>query len=74
LKARIRLKELLLQHKVSINKLSIETGISRQTLTNWCEHPLSRVEIDKVNKVCNHFGCNIKDFLEFVEEPKKAGA
>ncbi len=74
LKARIRLKELLLKNNVSINKLSKETGISRSTLKRWYDKPIGKVEIDKLNKVCNYFDCNIKDFIEFVENEEKAGA
>lgn len=53
---------------VSLRRVARETGISRPTLVRWLHTAQKQIDARKVAILCNYFDCDIRDFLEFVEE------
>lgn len=65
---RIKLRELLAERRLSITKVSKDTGISRATLTGLYYHHGRGMQIKTLNTLCNYF--NITP-LELFEEIKQ---
>ena len=57
------LKELLNRNNISINKLSIETGLSRPTLTSLMNNESKGIQFDTLEKLLDYFNISISDFL-----------
>lgn len=74
MKARIKIKELLSDRRLSVSQVSRDTGISRTTLATWRDRPIAKVEIEKINTICNYFGLSFAELVEMVDDRKKAGA
>lgn len=53
---------------VSLTRIARETGVSRETLGRWLHTAQKQIDARKVAILCNYFDCDIRDFLEFVEE------
>lgn len=52
---RINLKKLIIERRLSITKVSKDTGISRTTLTGLYYHPGKGIQIKTLNTLCNYF-------------------
>lgn len=52
---RINLKKLIIERRLSITKVSKDTGISRTTLTGLYYHPGRGIQIKTLNTLCNYF-------------------
>ncbi|MEN2765740.1 helix-turn-helix domain-containing protein [Ornithinibacillus xuwenensis] len=68
LQEQIEKKQMKLQKFVSLRQISRETGISRPTLDRWLHTAQKQIDARKVAILCNYFECDIRDFLEFVQE------
>lgn len=56
------------EHKIrSINQLSKETGITRQTLTRIYNEESNQLDFATIEKLCVFFDCDIADLL-YLEE------
>ena len=69
---KIKLHELMGKHKIrSINKLSIETGITRQTLTRMYNEESTQLDFATIGKLCDFFDCDVGELLVLVDEPEQ---
>lgn len=60
---KINLKELMEKNKISINKLSNETGLSRPTLTSLLNNDSKGVQFDTLETLLDYFNISIADLL-----------
>lgn len=57
------LKRYLEEHKISINKLSEETGVSRKTLTALANNTASSVQFSILETLLDYFQVSLEDFI-----------
>lgn len=62
------LSRLMGERKLKIADVSNETGINRGTITRLYHETAVRVEFEVVEKLCRYLDCEIKDFLEIVDD------
>jgi putative transcriptional regulator len=65
---RIKLNELLEQHKMNQVTLSELTGIRQATISNMFHAGTKRIQIEQINAICRVFGCTVDDLLEYVPD------
>lgn len=58
-----RLRILMAEQRISITKLSIETGISRTTLTNIYYERAKGITFETLYKLCTHLKCTPNDLV-----------
>ena len=61
------LKELLEKNKLSINKLSMETGLSRPTLTSLLNNDSKGIQFDTLETLLDFFNIPISDFFTITD-------
>lgn len=61
------LKELLKKNKLSINKLSYETGLSRPTLTSLLNNDSKGIQFDTLETLLDFFDISISDFFTITD-------
>lgn len=64
----IKLKELMREKNLSINKVSIETGISRPALTALVNNESKGIQFDTLEKIIDYFNVSISDVLSVENE------
>ena len=62
---RCRLSSLLGDRKLKIADVARDTGINRGTLTRLYYETAERIELDVLDKLCAHFGCEVQDLLKY---------
>ncbi|MEK5065926.1 helix-turn-helix domain-containing protein [Cytobacillus sp. FSL R5-0596] len=68
-KVKTRLHVLMGEKKIrSINQLSKETGITRQTLTRIYNEESNQLDFATIEKLCEFFECDLGDLLYLDEE------
>lgn len=60
--------ELRVGHRVSLKDLSNETGIHLSTLSRIANQKASNTTIGNIEKICNFFGCQIQELVEFIPD------
>lgn len=66
---KVKLSELMGVHKIkSFSALEKETGITRKTLTKLYDGEGKGIDYDTLNKLCDHFNCNVGDLLEYIPD------
>lgn len=71
---RIHLSRLLGENKEKLADLIRSTGLARNTVSGLYHETTSRLDIDTLNAICQHYECSIGDLLEYVpEQDHKAG-
>lgn len=64
MKVKNRLHILMGEKRIrSINQLSKDTGITRQTLTRIYNEEAERLDFETIGTLCDYFGCEIGDLL-----------
>jgi putative transcriptional regulator len=64
-----KLHEQMLKHKVrNISELARVTELDRRTLTNIWDEKNKRIDYETLNKLCEHFDCNVGDLLEYIPD------
>lgn len=67
---RYKLKELIARksfdegRRVTLDEVSAETGISRNTLSRIANKRGYSTTIDAIDRLCEYFDCEIKDLIE----------
>ncbi len=56
--------------KITLNKVSEETGISRATLNRIVNVPGFKTNSDAINSLCNFFECTPAELIEYTPDPK----
>ncbi len=65
---RCHLSRLMGERKMKIIDVARETGLNRNTITLLYKEDAKRIDLDAIDKLCNLFGCEVGDLLEYVPE------
>ena len=65
---KIKVSNLLGEHKMSMKQLSELTGIRPNTISNLYHEDIKRIEITQIEALCRAFHCRVEDIFEYVEE------
>jgi len=57
-----RMKE---KRKISLTEVHELTGVSRPTLQAWENNTVTRFDTDVIERLCQYFGVNLSDLLEY---------
>ncbi|MBR2387942.1 MAG: helix-turn-helix transcriptional regulator [Clostridia bacterium] len=60
---RRRIKELCIEHRITINKLSTISGITQSTLNNIISGRNNSATISTIKKICDGLEISIQDFF-----------
>lgn len=60
---RCRILELCKEHRITVNKLSIISGITQSTLNNIVSGRNSTTTVSTIKKICDGLGITIEDFF-----------
>ena len=66
------LSRLMGEHQLKIADVARETGLHRNTITLLYKETASRVELETVEKLCELFGCEVGDLLEYIPGREQA--
>ena len=56
------------EEKITLNKVSEETGISRATLNRIVNTPGFKTNTDAINALCHFFECTPADLIEYKKD------
>lgn len=65
---KIKISNLLGEHKMTMKQLSEITGIRPNTISNLYHEEVQRIELKQIEALCKAFGCRIEDIFEYVEK------
>lgn len=65
---RILLRELLFERRWSRAELSRATGIRPNTIGDYYNELVDRVNLEHLNLICSALNCNISDILEYTPD------
>lgn len=68
---RIKLSDLLGQHKMTQAALSRATKIRPATISKMYYEESKRLDISQLNRICNVFNCEISDLIEYIPDEKQ---
>ncbi len=68
---KIKLSTLLGKHKMNQKTLSELTKIRPATISKMYYEETKRIDIDKLNRICSVFNCEISELLEYVPDSKQ---
>ncbi|GKT14971.1 hypothetical protein AVHY2522_06525 [Acidovorax sp. SUPP2522] len=71
---RIHLSRLLGENKEKLADLIRSTGLARNTVAGLYHETTSRLDIETLNAICQHYQCGVADLLEYVPEPEGAAS
>ena len=60
------------ERKEKLSDLIRSTGLARNTLTGLYRESTSRIDLDTLNAICQHYGCEVSELLEHVPDSKAA--
>lgn len=74
--ARLRFeKEQATGEKQTFERMNGATGLSTSTLIRFFKRePLDRIDAGTIGAMCEYFGCDLCDLLEYVPDRARAGA
>jgi len=58
------------ENKLKISDLARATGLHRNSISLLYKEEANRVELDTINKLCEHFKCEVSDLFEYIPEKK----
>lgn len=58
------LSQLMGIHKLKVADVARATGLNRSTITALYDEKATRIDLETIEKLCNHFNCQIGDLLE----------
>lgn len=65
---KIKVSNLLGEHKMTMKQLSERTGIRPTTISDLYHERTKRIQIDHIEKLCKVFNCQVGDIFECQEE------
>ena len=68
---KIKLDELIVNKKISKNKLGHLAEMQRTQINNYCHNEITRLDTDVLARICTVVECDIGDLLEFVPPTEK---
>ena len=66
-KVEIKLKELMEDQNISINKLSQASQMQRYQLKKYMNNKVQRIDLQVLSRLCYVLECNVEDILEYKE-------
>lgn len=63
----IKLSRMMGDRRISIRKLSEETGIARTTLSAYYNDERDRINLNHFEILCKYFDCDLMDLLEYTK-------
>ena len=70
-KVHLKLKEIMDEQQISINKLACRTEMQRTQLKAYLNGDIQRVDLAILARLCYVLDCNISDLLEY-NQPESA--
>ena len=70
---RCHLARLMGEHKMRISDVIRETGISRNTLTLLYKEDAQKLDLMALDKLCEFFGCEVHEILEWIPSKSSVG-
>ena len=67
---RIKVSDLLGKHKMTQASLAIATNIRPATISKIYYEESKRLDIFKLDRICNFFNCEISDLIEYIPDDK----
>lgn len=58
------LSRLMGERRIKIAELARDTGINRGTLTRLFHEHATRIDLDVIDQLCGHLGCQVGDLFE----------
>lgn len=70
---KLKLKDLLETHSLTISEFSTDTGLARSTITPMVNKPndVKALKLETINVICDYFGVSTDELIEFIPETKK---
>lgn len=68
---RIKLRELMEQQNISINKLAFRSEMQRTQLKSYIRGDIQRVDLDILSRLCYALECDLSDLLEYIPPNNK---
>lgn len=63
------LSKIMGEKKLKISDLSNATGINRGTLTRLYKETATRIDLDVMDKLCQHLECDMCELFEYRDRP-----
>ena len=64
-----RLAILMAEHGIkTMTELSEETGLDKNTVSNWYNQKISRFSSDTLEIICDFFDCQVGDLLVYISD------
>ena len=67
----LKLKDIMAEQKVSINRLSCRTEMQRTQLKAYINESVQRVDLSILARLCYVLDCNLSDLLEYIPPEKE---
>lgn len=68
---KIHLSKLLGERKMTQSELSSLTGIRANTISDWYNEVVIRLNIEHIDKICEALECDITDLFEYIPNKNK---
>lgn len=65
---RLRLKDVMEEEKISINKLACRAEMQRTQLKAYMNNEIQRVDLSVMARLCYVLDCEVTDLLEYVKD------
>lgn len=65
---KIKVSDLLGQHKMTRKDLAIKANIRPNTVSALYDETIQRLDKDMLNEICKVFNCSISDVLEYIPD------
>ena len=57
------------ENKEKLSDVIRATGLARNTVAGLYRETTARIDIETLNALCSHYGCNVGNLLEYVPNP-----
>ena len=65
---RLKLKDVMEEQKISINKLACRAEIQRNQLKAYMNNEIQRVDLAVMARLCYVLDCKLSDLIEYVKD------
>ena len=65
---KMKISNLLGEHKMSMKELSDLTGIRPNTISSLYYEDAKRIEFKQIESLCKAFNCKIEDVFEYIDD------
>lgn len=62
----IKLKELMEQQEISVNKLAFRSEMQRTQLKAYRDNKVQRVDLSVLARLCHALDCTLNDLIEYI--------